>query len=159
MLRLSKKIEYALIAVQYIVSNRGRVVSAKEIADHYGISFEFLAKTLQLLMRRKYITSQQGVSGGYMLAADPHHITVGEIIEAIEGRQAIVQCCGGSVEVCDLHHKCPIKNPMAVIQQRIDAVLHSMTIAQLAGDTHLVVVGNLERGFERIMPTNGSPAH
>jgi Rrf2 family protein len=146
MLRLSKKIEYALIAVQYIVSNRGRVVSAKEIADHYGISFEFLSKTLQLLMRRQYVASHQGVSGGYTLSADPYQITVGELIEAVEGHQKIVECCGGDVTTCDLHAQCPIKNPMAVLQQRIDSVLYSMTIAQLAGEVQVVIVG----GFERI---------
>jgi Rrf2 family protein len=132
MLRLSKKMEYALIAMQYVALNSGRVVSAKEIAEHYGISFEFLAKALQTLMRAKFIVSQQGVSGGYVLAGDPQRLTVGAIIEAVEGKPAIVECCGAGGGTCTMHPRCPIKNPMAIIQQRIDAALHSMTLAQLA---------------------------
>ncbi len=141
MLRLSKKVEYALIAMQYIASSNGRVVSAKEIADHYDISFEFLSKALQVLMRRKYVASQQGVSGGYIMASDPHHLTVGEVIEAVDGRQLIVECCGAeSASQCTLHCRCPIRTPMAIIQQRIDAILHSMTIAQLAGESPLLTL-------------------
>jgi Rrf2 family protein len=142
MLRLSKKVEYALIAMQYIATNRGRVVSAKEIAEHYDVSFEFLSKILQLLMRGQYISSQQGVSGGYMLSIDTNVVSVGEVIEAVEGRAVIVKCCGKGETQCNLQRKCSIKTPMAILQQRIDNVLYSMTIAQLAGDTQFSIVIN-----------------
>lgn len=133
MLRLSKKSEYALIALQYIALHKGRLVSAKEIADHYGISFEFVAKTLQALMRQKFIVSQQGASGGYELLCPPSEISVRQVIEAVEGKTHIVECCGehGSKD-CSMHGRCTIKTPMNVLQRRIDEVLASMTIHQMA---------------------------
>jgi Rrf2 family protein len=147
--------EYALIAMQHVASNKGRVVSAKEIAEHYGISFEFLSKALQILVRGKFIVSQQGVSGGYILASDPHQMTVGAIIEAVDGKQAIVECCGAGGGQCEMHHRCPIKSPMAIIQQRIDSVLNSMTVAQLAGDAALVVIGNYDILASRAANSSG----
>ncbi len=133
MLRLSKKSEYALIALQYIASHKGRVVSAKEIAEHYGISFEFVAKTLQALMRQKFIISQQGASGGYELLRQPSEISVAQVIEAVEGKTQIVECCGEhGLKDCSMQGRCTIKTPMGILQRRIDEVLASMTIQQMA---------------------------
>jgi Rrf2 family protein len=133
MIRLSKKSEYALIALQYIASSKGRVVSAKEIAEYYSISFEFVAKTLQILMRQKFIASQQGATGGYILLKLPTEISVAQVIEAIEGKPHIVECCGASGgESCSMHGRCTIKTPMGILQRRLDEVLASMTIAQMA---------------------------
>jgi Rrf2 family protein len=168
MLRLSKKTEYALIAVQYIASSKGRVVSAKEIAEYHSISFEFLSKALQILVRKKFIASHQGINGGYSFAKDPHVISVAEIIEAIEGKPSIVDCCGADGNAsCDMHHRCPIKTPMAILQRRIDEVLYSMTVAQMAGDSHVVIVHTPYQERERAcapMQTynnghHGHPAH
>ncbi len=130
-----------MIAMHYIASNKGRVVPAKEIAEHYDISFEFLSKALQILMRKKYITSQQGVSGGYMLLKDPHETSVAEVIEAVDGKPLLVECCGeGNDGKCGLDRKCPIKTPMAIIQRRIDEALYSMTIEQMVADSHGITV-------------------
>ncbi len=168
MLRLSKKTEYALIAVQYIASSKGRVVSAKEIAEYHSISFEFLSKALQILVRKKFIASHQGINGGYSFAKDPHVISVAEIIEAIEGKPSIVDCCGADGNAsCDMHHRCPIKTPMAILQRRIDEVLYSMTVAQMAGDSHIVIVHTphqeRERAYAPMQTYNnghhGHPAH
>ena len=50
MLKLSKKTDYALMAVQYMSSGGAdRVVNTKEIAEEYNIPVELLAKVLQKL--------------------------------------------------------------------------------------------------------------
>lgn len=121
------------MAIQYIASCRGRVVSAKEIAEKYDISFEFVSKALQALMRRKFIASQQGATGGYVMLRDPHTLSVAEVLEAVEGKQRLVECCGEQGEgACSMHGRCTIRTPMAIIQRRLDAVLQSMTVAQMA---------------------------
>lgn len=133
MIRLSKKTEYGLIALQYITVNSGRLVSAKEIAEHYGISFEFVAKTLQILMKNKLIISQQGATGGYALLRPASEISIAQVIEVIEGKPQIVECCGEAGNgSCSVHGRCTIKTPMGILQRRIDEVLSSMTIHQLA---------------------------
>lgn len=144
MLRLSKKVEYALIAVHYIASNRGRFISAKEIAEYYNISFEFLSKALQILMRKKFIISQQGVNGGYVLTKDPAYTFITEIIEAVEGKQTLVECCGEkNDETCTLHNRCPIKNPMSIVQRKIDEALNTMSIADMVMESQTVMITTL----------------
>jgi Rrf2 family transcriptional regulator, nitric oxide-sensitive transcriptional repressor len=142
MLRLSKKSEYALIAVQYIVANKGRVVSAKEIAEQYDISFEFVSKALQALVRQKFIASQQGATGGYVMVKDPSQTSVAAVIEAVEGKQHIVECCDSDGnDTCSMHGRCTIKTPMAILQQRMNDVLSSMTIEQLAAPDTASMLG------------------
>jgi Rrf2 family protein len=127
------------MAVQYIASCDGRVVSAKEIAEKYDISFEFVSKALQALMRGKFIASQQGAGGGYIMLRSPSTISVAEILEAIEGKPTLVECCGEHGEgTCSMHDRCTIRTPMAMIQQRLNEVLMSMSIAQMAFPEQIV---------------------
>lgn len=138
MLRLSKKAEYGLMAMQYIAARPGTVVSAKEIADEYGISFELLSKVLQLLMRRDIIQSYKGVNGGYVMLLHPSSVNIADVIHAIEGRSSLVRCTEESTEepcTCRHYDCCTIRTPMQKIQERLDKVLASMTIAEMMDGT------------------------
>ena len=114
MVRLSKKAEYGLIAIRHIATRpHGDLVTAKEIADAYGIPYELLAKVLQRLTRAGLIMSVQGVRGGYALAREPQTITVSGIINAIEGsRLGIAQCMVDGAESCGVASTCTIKSPL-----------------------------------------------
>src|SRR5437870_7165743 len=86
MLKLSKKTDYALMAVQYMASGGAdRVVNTKEIAEEYNIPVELLAKVLQKLGKKGLIVSQNGPKGGYVLAKSSTDISVLSVIQAIEG--------------------------------------------------------------------------
>ena len=77
MIRLSKKVEYGLIAIRHIATKPlGEIVTAKEIAETYGIPYELLSKVLQKLTKSGLISSHQGMRGGYALARPPVEIPV-----------------------------------------------------------------------------------
>src|SRR5262249_61985221 len=64
MLRLSKKADYALIAMKHLtVRGDHASSSAREIAELYDIPIELMAKVLQRLVRRGLLVSQQGTRG------------------------------------------------------------------------------------------------
>ena len=66
MLKITRKVEYALIAVRHLQnSSTDRLVPAKEIARQYCIPHELLSKTLQKLSKKKIIQSVKGPTGGY----------------------------------------------------------------------------------------------
>ena len=91
MLKISKKADYALMALQHIAAVQfgdvtpGRVVNTKEIAEEYNIPLELLAKVLQTLAKNALIESHNGPKGGYVLARRAHQITIAQILESIEG--------------------------------------------------------------------------
>ena len=135
MYRLSKKIEYAILALQFLSLEMDRKVPAKEIAEKLNISFEFLAKTLQQLIKTGFVVSHQGAHGGYVLARKPEMISVSDVILALNGKKGIVECVGDheDVENCVRADYCSIRHPMVMLQEKIDSILESTTIAELSG--------------------------
>jgi len=132
MVKLTKKVEYALLAVQEI-ARRGTLVSAKDIAARFDISLALVAKVLQTLAQKNIVRSFHGVNGGYQLAMDPSQISVADVMEAIDGRQgAIVECQDHDEEQCSTHTTCTIRQPLSILQERINATFSSMTVAELA---------------------------
>lgn len=115
------------------MANKGNEkVTAKEIAENLSISFEFLAKALQSLMRNEIIDSQQGVKGGYFLARKPEKITISDVISALDENQGVVDCLSESNDYyCLRIEECNIRNPIIKMQHKINGVLKKMTIADL----------------------------
>lgn len=134
MFQLSKKVEYALIAIRHMAAgNRGQTFTAKEISDAYQIPFDLLAKIMQKLVKKGFIASYQGVHGGYVLTRNPSDLKVSSIIQAIEEKDlvTIIQCESESPENCIIHGTCTIKNPLIKLQESINKVLSDLTIGEM----------------------------
>src|SRR5438132_2646696 len=132
MLKLSKKTDYALIAVQYMASGGAdRVVNTKEIAEEYNIPVELLAKVLQKLGKKGLIVSQNGPKGGYVLAKSSADISVLSVIQAIEGHIGITECYHNEDSNCMQMPRCNIRTPLRNIQNSIYGLLDIITIADI----------------------------
>jgi Rrf2 family protein len=134
MLRLSKKTDYALIAMKHLAlrGDRGSS-SAREIAALYDVPIELMAKVLQRLVRRGLLVSHQGTRGGYHLSRAPLQITVADVIQAIDG-PVTVTACSTEEGQCDQFSKCNVRDPLYRVRERILAALGECTIAELAAD-------------------------
>ena len=133
MMKLSKKTDYALMAIQYMASKgTDRVVNTKEIAEEYKIPVELLAKVLQKLGKKGLIASQNGPKGGYVLAKTPAAISVLSIIQAIEGQVGITECYHNEDSQCVQMAHCNIRSPMRNIQNSIYGLLDSMSIEDMS---------------------------
>jgi Rrf2 family protein len=131
--RLSKRVEYGLIAIRHIATRTNSdFVTAKEIADRYRIPFELVAKVLQRLTKAGLIVSHQGVRGGYTLAKNPREIPVATIIYAIEGSSPVIaQCLSDGPASCDVFDLCTIKSPLTKVQANIERAFSSMTLSEI----------------------------
>ncbi len=135
MLRLSKKIEYGILAIKYIAENPDKKVTAKEISEKMNISYEFLAKTMQKLMKSGLIVSHIGLNGGYTLAVEPNAISIADIISALEEDTTIVECFSkGNDSPCERDDFCEIRHDMSGLQKEINNVFSRMTIAKLGSN-------------------------
>ena len=137
MLRLSKKADYALMAMKHLALGGDRAshatASAREIAELYDIPIELMAKVLQRLVRRGLLVSQQGTRGGYQLARTPTQISVADVIQAIEG-PVTVTACSTEEGQCEQFAKCNVRDPLWRVRERILSALGECTIAELAAD-------------------------
>jgi Rrf2 family protein len=134
MLRLSKKADYALLALRHLAARPDReAVSARELAETYDIPSELLAKVLQKLVRARLLESHQGIRGGYGLARPAAAVSVAEVIQAIDG-PLTVTACSEDDHSCDQYAKCGIRDPLWRIKDRIVSALSATSVAELAVD-------------------------
>jgi Rrf2 family protein len=134
MLRLSKKADYALIAMKHLALRGDHSSSsAREIAELYNIPIELLAKILQRLVRGHLLLSQQGTRGGYQLARFPGQISIADVIQAIDG-PVTVTACSTEEGQCEQYSKCNVRDPLWRVRERILSALGECTIAELAAD-------------------------
>lgn len=131
MLRLSKKADYALMAVKHLAVRPSPSTSAREIAAQYDIPLELMAKVLQRLVRAGVLVSTQGTRGGYALGRAASSISVADVVQAIDG-QFTITACSTTKHDCDQYTKCCIRDPLWRIRERIAVTLETVTIAELA---------------------------
>ncbi len=134
MLRLSKKADYALMAMKHLALREDRGPSnTREIAAQYDIPIELLAKILQRLVGRGLLASHQGTLGGYRLARAPSAMSVADVIQAIDGPVTVTACSTGE-GTCEQFTKCNVRDPLWRVRDRILSALVECTIAELAAD-------------------------
>ena len=132
MLKLTKKADYGLMALKFLAEHpETAALSAKDIADAYGIPAQLLAKILQQLTKAGMLKSHAGMNGGYALSRDAREISAYEVIHSIDGPFFITSCTKGA-KGCDLTPSCTIKEPLARVNDTIAGVLKSISIQDLA---------------------------
>ena len=129
MLKLTRKLEYALIALRHMQDKRDTFISAKEIADLYLIPRELLAKTLQQMAKLNYIKAAQGPRGGYRMRKGLTEISLTRFIEDIEGPIGLVKCSIDSD--CTQIDLCNIKSPINKINNNIRDLLSKTTLNEI----------------------------
>jgi FeS assembly SUF system regulator len=135
MLRLSKKADYAMMAMKHLArkSDSAASTSAREIAEQYDIPIELMAKVLQRLARSGLLTSHQGTRGGYTLSKPTPSISVADIIQAIDG-PLTVTACSTQDEACEQFTKCNVRDPLWRIKDRILASLAECSLQEISTD-------------------------
>ncbi|HEX9972759.1 MAG TPA: Rrf2 family transcriptional regulator [bacterium] len=130
MMRFSKKVEYALIALLHIAKkNNGELTTARELSDKFDISLELMGKILQSLVKSRLIISVQGVKGGYYLAQLMNQIKIYSVITAIDGPIAMTDCiASGDPEICDRGKNCLIRKSMEGIQAKLVKLLDEISL-------------------------------
>jgi Rrf2 family protein len=67
--------------------------SATQISSSLKLGLPTVRKILQLLSRAELLNASRGVSGGYQLARPMEEISLLEIVEAVDGKLALTDCC------------------------------------------------------------------
>jgi Rrf2 family protein len=131
MLRLTKKADYGLMALKFLAERAGTPsLSAKDIAEAYGIPPQLLAKILQRLTKAGLLSSHAGTNGGYALSRDAEQITAFDVIRAIDGPLFITSCETGP-RGCDLTASCTVREPLRKVNESISDVLRAIRVSDL----------------------------
>ena len=130
MLKLTRKVEYALIALRHMQALKPReLTSAKEIAEAYGLPQQLLAKTLQQMARDRIIEAVQGPSGGYRILSNLDKISLKDFFEKLEGPLGIMDCYFDSD--CVQIGACNIRVPIQRINENMRNMFSKMSLREV----------------------------
>lgn len=141
MLAFNRKTDYALISLAHLFRNPNTCWSARALAKRYGMPLPLLMNVLKQLASRGIIRAERGPRGGYQLAKPADQVTLHDVIVAVDGPVALVQCLemavgkngrGSRNHGCDLARTCPVQRNIHRIHGRFVDFLKSLTLVDVA---------------------------
>ena len=134
MLKISRLTDYGLLASVYLAQRHGEVVAAREIAEFYHLPVPAVTKVLKTLHHGGVIASQRGVGGGYIFDGDSESITLGQLIEMMEGPWDLTECetydHDGNA-TCAIRVACPSRRFMFGINRAVKGAFEQVTLGDL----------------------------
>jgi Rrf2 family transcriptional regulator, cysteine metabolism repressor len=136
----STKAEYGVRVMVELARRAGEEepVPLAEIAEHDGMPLAYLEHLVARLRKAGLVDSRRGSRGGYLLARSPTEITMAEVVEALEGSIAPIECISQAADgsiVCsresDPGHVCPTKLLWTRVRGAIVRTLQDTTLADL----------------------------
>ncbi len=145
-MKLSTKGRYGLRAMIDIALNQGQgPVTIANIAERQEISDRYLEQLLTALKQNGLITSIRGFQGGYLLAKASDSITVGDIIKALEGPIAPVDCTNEAKHTtCPRVEHCVTQKVWEDLKQAMVRVLDSYTLESLVEESRKMGTGSFD---------------
>jgi len=135
MLKISRLTDYGLLATVYLARKPGAVVASREIAAFYHLPLPMITKVLKTLHAGGIVQSYRGSGGGYSFDGDPDVVTLGQIIETLEGPWDLVECetvDDSGHALCSIRVACPSRRMMFGINRAIKGAFEQVTLAELA---------------------------
>jgi Rrf2 family protein len=150
MLKISRLTDYGLLASVYLARNHGQVAAAREIAEFYHLPLPVITKVLKALNTSGLINSHRGVGGGYSFDGDPEAVTLGQLIEVMEGPWDLTECetfDDDGHATCAIRVACPSRRFMFGINRAVKGAFEQVTLGDLArGGMPLPVIDKRQLG-------------
>ena len=135
-MKISTKGRYGLRAVIDIaIHGDSEPVSLSDIAVREDISVSYLEQLIAKLRRADIVTSVRGAKGGYSLAKPKNEISVGDVLRALEGDLAPVNC-SEVIENGSPSKQCVSKLVWQRISESINNAVDSLMISDLLEESN-----------------------
>jgi len=130
-MRISTRGRYGIRALLDLAMRWGQgPVQLKDIAQNQEVSLQYLEHLVRPLIAAGLVRSMRGAHGGVWLAKPPEEIKLSEVIEALVGSIAPVECVDDP-KVCDRSDRCATRDVWCDMKRVMDEVLESMTLQDL----------------------------
>lgn len=128
-MRLSTRATYGM-RLCFMLALSSSPLSAAQLVKQTDVGIKYLEQLLAMLKRGNIVTAYRGKSGGYVLAREPHDITVGDMLTALDDGFDAPACVWGTCE--DIY--CPNRNVLNKLNDGINKVLDSVTLLDIVND-------------------------
>jgi Rrf2 family protein len=127
----SRPCEYAIRAMTHLADAPEGVARAQEIAKAEDIPLPILSKVLQDLARDGLLKSRRGPGGGFRLARPPEHISLRDVVAAIDGTEDFYRCAAG-LAGCTEEAPCPLHDMWKRFRESLMVSLETSTLDRMA---------------------------
>ncbi len=132
MLRLSTKGQYGVRAMFELAKHYQKgPLTIKEISDRQDVSVAYLEQLLNKLRKSKLIKSRKGPGGGYEINKKPGEISIGVILNALEGPVTITHCLGPKAKGCNRVEGCVTRLLWKSLGEKIEYFLGTISLKDL----------------------------
>lgn len=132
MLRLSTKGQYGVRAMFELAKHYQKgPLSIKEISERQDVSVAYLEQLLNKLRKSKLIKSRKGPGGGYEINKKPEEISIGVILNALEGPVTITHCLGPKAKGCNRVEGCVTRLLWKSLGEKIEHFLETISLKDL----------------------------
>ncbi|MGA7616553.1 MAG: Rrf2 family transcriptional regulator [Thermoanaerobaculia bacterium] len=135
MLKISRLSDYGLLAVVYLARHAGDVISAREISAFYALPLPAISKVMKVMHEAGLIQSQRGPNGGYWFEGDADGISLGQLLEVLEGPWELFDCETNDPAghaICGIRSACPSRSFMFGINRAIKNGFERISLGDLA---------------------------
>jgi Rrf2 family protein len=134
MLKISRLTDYGLLASVYLARYQGQVFAAREVAEFYHLPVPAITKVQKVLNTSGLISSHRGVGGGYSFDGDADTVSLGQLIEVLEGPWDLTECetfDDDGHATCAIRVACPSRRFMFGINRAIKGAFEQVTLGDL----------------------------
>lgn len=147
MLKINKKVEYALIALKVMLDKgQQELTTAREVSDKFNTPFDTTAKVMQVMNNADILASVKGVKGGYYLSLDLSKLSYMDLAEMVEGRSLEMDCVAIK---CALLGTCNITGPISRLNSYLNAFLRGLTVEELLSESYPLDINSLANRKEQ----------
>lgn len=132
MLRISKMTDYATVLLARLAAAPELQLTAAQLAAQTHLAPTTVAKVLKQLHRRGLVISTLGLRGGYRLARPAAEITAAQVLDALEGPVALIECARHTHQ-CSIESTCGVGRAWQRVNQAIRRSLSEITLVELSG--------------------------
>lgn len=126
--KISRDLEYALMALNYMRQRKNHCVSAREMSQTFQCPFHPFSRVLQKMADKAFIQSKKGLNGGYTLCGDLNQLSLYKLMSAILPAIEMADCLSGH---CDLLKNCNIQNPVHYLNKKFIEFYKKLTIQEI----------------------------
>jgi Rrf2 family protein len=132
--KIHRKLEYALISLKHMNQKRpGELTTVKEVCQKYSTPFDATARVMQQMVQGKFLKSEQGAYGGYLIQRDLSKVSLRELIDNVVGTIEVAKCISESSAdtPCDIRETCNIMAPIFSLNERLIRFYEDINILDL----------------------------
>ena len=132
-LKVSAKARYALRILLDVAANAssGAPRTGAAIAKAQQISEKFLSRIVVTLRRKGMLRSVRGNVGGFQLAMSPDDIRLLDVVEAMQGPLAVLDCLAPGAAACPRAKTCLARRVWADVNAAFASALAKVTLASI----------------------------